>query len=242
MARNDTGFCPDFYVSRHPRGSTRAARRIMRAMSNIDYKRLEAARLQTDPFDYLVVPDCIGPQALRALNEDYPDIQHAGNLSTDELTYGAAFEQFLAEVQGPEFAAAIGRKFNLDLKESPTTVTVRKFCEQSDGNIHTDHRSKVITVLFYFNENWSISTGQLRLLRSPDNIDDYAAEVPPNGGTLLAFRRTDHSWHGHHPFIGERRMMQVNFLRSDRLSLLKQRVDRFGTRSAKKVLRVFGAS
>ena len=37
-------------------------------------------------------------------------------------------------------------------------------------------------------------------------------------------------------------MMQVNFLRSDRLSLLKQKVDRFGTRSAKKVLRAFGAS
>jgi hypothetical protein len=37
-------------------------------------------------------------------------------------------------------------------------------------------------------------------------------------------------------------MMQVNYLRSDKLSLLRQRVDRFGTRSAKKVLRAFGSS
>jgi SM-20-related protein len=211
-------------------------------MIYVDYPRLEDAELHTDPFDYLVVTDCIPPATLSSLNQDYPDIRHAGNMSTDDLTCGEIFSRFLEEVQGSEFAAAIGRKFNVDLSESPTTVTVRKFCEQSDGNIHTDHRSKVITVLFYFNENWKITTGQLRLLRSASNIEDYAAEVPPIGGTLLAFRRTDHSFHGHHPFIGERRMMQVNFLRSDRLSLLRQKVDRFGTQSAKKILRVFGAS
>jgi len=214
----------------------------MPLMNYIDYDRLNNTELHTDPFDYLVVPDCIPADALKELNAAYPDISHAGNMSTDDLTYGEAFGRFLDQVQGPEFAAAIGRKFDLDLSRNPTTVTVRKFCEQSDGNIHTDHRSKVITVLFYFNENWSITTGQLRLLRSEHNIEDYAAEVPPIGGTLLAFRRTDHSFHGHHPFIGERRMMQVNFLRSDRLSVLKQKVDRFGTQSAKKILRAFGAS
>jgi len=209
-------------------------------MTQIDYERLTAAELGTDPFDYLVVPGCIPPAALAEINRDYPAIDHAGNCSVEDLSYGPAFRRLLEEVEGPEFAAAIGAKFSLDLAHAPTTVTVRKYCEQSDGNIHTDHKSKVITVLFYFNEHWSGSTGQLRLLRSNHDLEDFAAEVPPLGGTLLAFRRTDHSWHGHHPFVGERRMIQVNFLRSDTLSLLKQRIDRFGTRTMKRALRVIG--
>ncbi len=215
---------------------------ILRAMSYIDYERINTAPLQTDPFDYLVVPDCIPPAPLTKINADYPLIDQPGNLSTEELTYGDEFASFLAEAQGPMLAKAIGEKFDLELETNPTTVTIRKFCERSDGNIHTDHRSKVITVLFYFNQDWTETTGQLRLLRSSSNIEDFAAEVPPIGGTLLAFRRTDHSFHGHHPFVGERRMMQVNYLRSDKLSLLRQKVDRFGTRSAKKVLRAFGSS
>ena len=79
---------------------------------------------------------------------------------------------------------------------------MRKFCESSDGNIHTDHKSKVITVLVYFNTDWDEQAGQLRLLRSRTDIEDYAAEVPPAGGTLLAFRRTRNSWHGHKRFVG----------------------------------------
>ena len=211
-------------------------------MDYIDYDRIQAAPLHTDPFDYLVVSDCIAPAPLTTINEDYPLIEEPGNLTVEDLSYGEDFASFLAEAQGSRLAAAIGEKFNLDLEASPTTVTIRKFCERSDGNIHTDHRSKVITVLFYFNQDWKETTGQLRLLRSNSNLEDYVAEVAPIGGTLLAFRRTDHSYHGHHPFVGERRMMQVNYLRSDKLSLLKQKVDRFGTRSAKKVLRAFGGS
>ena len=211
-------------------------------MSYIDYDRIAAASLGTDPFDYLVVPDALPASPLASINEDYPEITQPGNLTVEDLSYGDHFASFLAEAQGERLAQVIGEKFSLALADSPTTVTIRKFCERSDGNIHTDHKSKVITVLFYFNQDWSETTGQLRLLRSKDSLEDFAAEVPPIGGTLLAFRRTDHSYHGHHPFVGERRMMQVNYLRSDALSLLKQRVDRFGTRSAKKVLRAFGAS
>ena len=36
-------------------------------------------------------------------------------------------------------------------------------------------------------------------------------------------------------------MMQVNFLRSDRLSRWRQQIDRFGTRTMKKALRLFSA-
>lgn len=209
-------------------------------MLALDLQTIDAAELQTEPFDFLVVPDCVSPAALEATNRDYPQIERPGNLNLDGLSCGAAFKAFMDELQGPDLAERLGRKFSVELGQCPVTTTVRKFCEQSDGNIHTDHPSKVLTVLVYFNQAWSQNTGQLRMLRSATDIDDYAAEVPPLGGTLLAFRRTDHSWHGHQRFVGERRMVQMNYLRATRLALWKQQIDRFGTRVLKTTLRALG--
>lgn len=208
-------------------------------MSVLDLSALDAAPLQHDPFDFLVVPDCIRAPDLTAINQHYPEIDRPGNLNPEDTSFGPRFSSFLEELEGAEFADHLGRKFGVDLTGCPTTVTLRKFCERSDGNIHTDHPSKIITVLVYFNEGWSNPEGQLRMLRSSSDIEDFAAEVPPLGGTLLAFRRTDHSYHGHKSFVGERRMVQMNYVRSGRLSQWKQQIDRLGTRTMKKALRLF---
>jgi len=205
-------------------------------MSLININALRAAQLKTDPFDYLVVPGFLESEALTRVNRDYPAIDSAANHDLDNLTYGATFEQLIEELRSPTMARVLGEKFDMDLTSLPTTVTVRKFCERTDGNIHTDHKSKVITVLVYFNEQWEHADGQLRLLRSKDDIEDYAAQVPPLGGTLLAFRRTDHSWHGHTRFVGERRMVQINYLDQSPLAIAAQRISRFGTHFMKNVL------
>ena len=55
----------------------------------------------------------------------------------------------------------------------------------------------------------------LRLLNSPSNLDDMAMEVLPARGTLLAFLNTGNAWHGHKPFEGERRVIQLNWVRND---------------------------
>jgi len=205
-------------------------------MSLININALRASQLQTDPYDFLVVPGCLSADALAQVNADYPAIDTAANHALENLSYGAAFEALMDELRGATLATVLGEKFDMDLTSLPTTVTVRKFCERTDGNIHTDHKSKVITVLVYFNEHWEHEDGQLRLLRSKDDIEDYAAQVPPLGGTLLAFRRTDHSWHGHTRFVGERRMVQVNYLDQSPLAVAAQRISRFGTHFMKNVL------
>ena len=182
------------------------------------------------------MPGFLSADVLARVNRDYPDITTAANHALGGLSYGPAFASLMDELQQPALAEALGAKFDVDLAAMPITITVRKYCERTDGNIHTDHKSKVITVLVYFNEEWSHPEGRLRLLRSRDNLEDYAAEVPPLGGTLLAFRRTDHSWHGHTQFVGERRMVQLNYLQQSPLAVVAQRVSRFGTHFAKNVL------
>lgn len=205
-------------------------------MSLINLEALRAAKLETEPFDYLVVPNIFNERVLTRVNADYPKIDSAANHVLEGLSYGPSFEALMAELQGHALASQLGEMFDMDLPSLPTTVTVRKFCERTDGNIHTDHKSKVLTVLVYFNEQWEHDEGQLRLLNSKDDIENYAAQVSPLGGTLLAFRRTDHSWHGHTRFVGERRMVQVNYLDQSPMAIAAQRVSRFGTHFMKNVL------
>jgi hypothetical protein len=105
-------------------------------------------------------------------------------------------------------------KFGIDLTGRPVMVTVRGQSGTRDGNIHTDAATKLITALIYMNPHWEESGGCLRLLRSPTDIEDVIIEVPPSEGTLVAFRRSDNSYHGHKPFIGPRRVIQLNWVSS----------------------------
>jgi hypothetical protein len=102
-------------------------------------------------------------------------------------------------------------KFAIDLTGRPTLITVRARTRANDGQIHTDTGTKLITALIYFNRNWEADGGRLRILRR-QKLDDYAEEVSPFAGTLLAFRRSEKSWHGHEPFEGPRRAIQLNWV------------------------------
>jgi SM-20-related protein len=178
-----------------------------------DFAAFDATPLVRDPFDYLIVPKFLRPGALEALNRDFPPIEGPSNYAPERLIYGPAFAALVEALRGHAFAAHLESKFQLDLSGCATTIGIRRFCEATDGNIHTDHKSKLITVLLYFNEDWPHEGGRLRMVRSATDLEDYAAEVDPSGGSLLAFRRTDRSFHGHKPFVGERRILQLSYTR-----------------------------
>jgi hypothetical protein len=180
----------------------------------LDLPALGRASRVDKPFPYLIVPGFLLPAASAAVAADFPDIREAGSFPLGDLVFGARFREFLSELEGPEFRAAIEKAFDIDLTDRPTMVTVRGHARPRDGRIHNDSRTKLITVLVYMNEAWEAAGGRLRLLRSPDDLDDVVAEVPPQAGTLLAFRVTENSWHGHLPVTGPRRVVQLNWVES----------------------------
>ena len=49
------------------------------------------------------------------------------------------------------FRETFEEKFELDLTGRPTITTVRGRCDPGDGKIHTDSKTKIITVLIYMN-------------------------------------------------------------------------------------------
>ena len=181
-------------------------------MSFIDLDRLAHTPLAKDPCEFVVVPGFVRPEKLAAIRESYPKIEKPGSFPLRELSYGDGFAAFLAELEGAEFRKAIEAKFGVDLAGRPSMVTVRGQCGERDGNIHTDSKSKIITVLIYLNEPWEPQGGRLRLLRSGRDLEDYAVEVPPEGGLMLAFRRSERSFHGHKLFIGPRKVVQFNWV------------------------------
>jgi hypothetical protein len=186
-------------------------------MSMFDFEAFQRTPLQRDPCDFIVVPGFVKPDALDAINRDYPKITKAGNFPTEGLDYGAGFQAMLDELNRPETKQHFATKFDMDLSECPLQLGVRKYSDTADGNIHNDSRSKRLTVLIYFNEEWHEPGGQLRLLRNPDDMEDYVVEVPPVGGALLAFRRNEKSFHGFPIYVGERRSVQFYWVKPERL-------------------------
>jgi SM-20-related protein len=196
-------------------------------LRSLDLEALKAVPLIREPFQYFVVPGCVRPESRAKINADYPKISEGGSFPVAQLSYGAAFREFLDDLESEEFREAFEEKFDLDLAGRPTTITVRGQCSPKDGRIHTDTTSKIITILIYMNPAWEHPGGRLRLLKSADNLDDAIMEVPPAEGTLLAFKRADNSWHGHKPFVGERRVIQFNWVTSEgdrRLAMLRHHV------------------
>jgi len=179
----------------------------------LDLDRLRAAPLERDPFDFIVVEEFVPAAALPAILADFPAVRGAGSFPIKSLEYGVAFAGLVAALTGRPLAQAMAEKFGVDLLDRPTMLTVRGFGDAGDGRIHTDSASKIITLLLYMNAAWEPSGGRLRVLRGPGDLEDCAREVAPLAGTMLAFRRSARSFHGHRPHVGERRVLQLNWVR-----------------------------
>ncbi|HWX89614.1 MAG TPA: hypothetical protein VNY75_04870, partial [Rhizomicrobium sp.] len=71
----------------------------MRALP-IDLEAFEAAPLTREPFAFVLVPHFVKPEAMAAINADYPLVDHPGSFPLPTLNYGPAFAAFIAAIQG----------------------------------------------------------------------------------------------------------------------------------------------
>ncbi|MGI9488451.1 MAG: 2OG-Fe(II) oxygenase [Geminicoccaceae bacterium] len=181
-------------------------------MSLLNIDAFQKALLEKEPFEYLTVPGFVREANLAAILADYPRIEKGGSYPLIALDYGAVFSALCDELQGESLRDAFAEKFDMDLADRPTTLTVRGRCRPKDGQIHTDSDTKLITVLVYLNESWDADGGRLRLLRSKDSLDDPITEVPPEAGSMVCFRNRKNAWHGHCSFDGVRRVLQLNWV------------------------------
>ena len=202
-------------------------------MISLDYQKLAETPVQTEPFPHIVVPDFVPPDSLRAVLADMPPLHRRGSFPPDSVRLGPAARDLVREMEGDLLRDLIAACFDLNLTDAPTMLTLRGWTSERDGRIHTDSTAKRVTALLYLNpetEAFGRQDGCLRLLRSPNDLEDFAIEVPPVNGTLLVFPNGASAWHGHRRFVGQRYSMQLNYMTTDdkaRSELRRHRISAF---------------
>jgi len=202
-------------------------------MIDLNYAALTAGPVMRDPYPHIVVPGFVPADELAAVVADLPDMPRGGSFPPASLRLGPKAQALMQALEGQEFRAAIAGLFGLDLDDAPIMITLRGRTREKDGRIHCDSTAKRVTVLLYLNPQtaaWERQDGCLRLLRGPDDIEDYAVEVPPVNGTLLVFPNGPTTWHGHRPFVGQRYAIQLNYMTNDdaaRSELRRHRLSAF---------------
>jgi SM-20-related protein len=202
-------------------------------MIELDYARLIATPVASDPFPHVVVPGFVPRATLDTVLADLPPLGKRGSFPIDAVKLGPNAAALMHALEGPVLRTAIEGLFGLDLRQSPTMVTLRGWTSDRDGRIHCDSLAKRVTVLLYLNREtdaWSRQEGCLRLLRGPKDLEDFAVEVPPVNGTLLVFPNGPTTWHGHRQFVGQRYSVQLNYMTTDdkaRSELRRHRISAF---------------
>lgn len=196
-------------------------------MNTLDLDRIAAAEVRQEPYPYFVVEGALRAEVADKVAADFPKIDRAGVVSSRETQPGPAFATLLDELEGDAFRSLIAGKMAVDLDGLDTKINVRGHARRTDGNIHTDTPTKAVTVLLYFNRDEEASDTGLRILNNSHDLDDYAAECPPLLGNMLVFKVTPDCWHGHKPFEGERKSLQLNYLSGLERTRKHERMRRF---------------
>ncbi len=200
---------------------------------------LRASAVATDPFPFFVTPNFLAREDVDAAVRDFPRIDMGGLFVPKSFPYGPVFAKLLKELEGPQVRRIVEEKLKIDLEGRPTMVTLRGNCQAKDGRIHADATFKLATLLLYLNEGWADMGGRLRALRSGIDIENYAAEVAPEGGLAFCFKVQPNSWHGRKPFIGRRRYVMLNYC-TDQESRDREVARHRWSNRVKKVERLFG--
>ena len=176
----------------------------------LDAAAIDAAPLQTTPYEYAFVPAAIPNRFLDEVLADAPAIPDRGSYGLPDLKRGHRFEAVLQDLLSDRFRHLVERKMGLDLSNNPPVILMmgNTSGNYNEGYAHPDSRHKIVTVIVGFTREWPYERGRLRILNGPDR-NDYAFEFSPEFGSMLMFKVSDKSWHGFLPQKGPRMSLQL---------------------------------
>ena len=185
----------------------------------LNFELIKKAEINSEFYPFFTVQDVfLNKVDHNRITKDFPSINKGGSFPSDSVSYGKSIQSLIDSLEGDQMRDILENKFQVDLKDKPVVSTFRGYSRMKDGKIHSDSKTKIITVLLYLNENWDESIGLLRMLKEKDNIDNYIIEIPASMGSMVAFKVTNNCWHGFIPFEGKRCSIQLNYLYTEALS------------------------
>ena len=167
----------------------------------IDFNKLQSAEVDKTYYPFFSLDNCLlDNSSCFALPKDFPDIKSGGSIPPSSINLEESIKKLISDLESEEMKAILEEKLNVDLSNSEIVTTLRGFSRKKDGKIHTDSKSKIITLLLYLNESWEYETGKLRMLKNEENLDDFIKEIPATLGSIVAFKVTENCFHGFLPF------------------------------------------
>ena len=194
----------------------------------IDLNSIKSAPINESFFPFFSVLNCITKEG-KALPQNFPDLNKGGSYPSDMPGLSPVMENLIAEIESTEMQEALSEKFGINLDDVEVVTTIRGYSRLKDGQIHTDSKTKVLTLLLYLNESWEENTGLLRMLKNNHDLEDFIEEIPATLGSLVVFKVTENCWHGFHPFEGKRLSLQMNYIKKESVSqhLMRHRLSSF---------------
>ena len=190
----------------------------------LNFELIKKAEINSEFYPFFTVQDAfLNKQDHKKIATDFPKINKGGSFPSDSVSYGQSIQSMLDSLEGDQMRNILENKFQVDLQDKPVVSTFRGYSRMKDGKIHSDSKTKIITVLLYLNKNWDKGSGLLRMLREENNIDNYITEIPASMGSMVAFKVTNNCWHGFIPYEGKRCSIQLNYLYKEALSQHKIR-------------------
>ena len=179
----------------------------------IDFNKLQSVEVDKTHYPFFALNNClIDNPSSTALARDFPDIESGGSIPPSSIDLEESIKKLISDLESQEMKTILEEKLNVDLSNAEKVTTLRGYSRKKDGKIHTDSKSKIITLLLYLNESWEYETGKLRMLKNGENLDDFIKEIPATLGSVVAFKVTENCFHGFLPFEGKRQSIQMNYV------------------------------
>lgn len=212
----------------------------------IDLTRIVAQPLSVEPYQWALVDGIFSPADGNALAVSFPRdnfktvqgydgekgyeyearalIGMGAGVPSHHEYLSPAWQKLADDLLSPAYRAAMSRLTGLDLAGLPVEVNVFHYGASAWLGPHADLADKVVTHVFYFNDDWKDEDGGcLTILRAPE-MSAVAANIPPLIGNSVILVRSENSWHAvsrvREGSQSSRRSMTVTFYRPGSISTM----------------------
>ena len=145
----------------------------------IDLNSIESAPINESFFPFFSVLNCITEEG-KVLPQNFPDLVKGGSYPSNMPGLSPVMESLIAEIESNEMQETLSKKFGINLDDVEVVTTIRGYSRLKDGKIHTDSKTKVLTLLLYLNESWEENTGLLRMLKNNHAVSYTHLTLPTN--------------------------------------------------------------
>jgi hypothetical protein len=198
----------------------------------VNTSRLRGEVLQEDPFEWLSCASFLDEDVAFQLARRFPidglsistaigsRFESRSLISDGVIDYSWNCEnqdwiEFAKYLISKDYHDLISDVMKIDLANCTTSAAICRYRTDSFNGAHTDRSHRVVSQIIYLNRVWMRAWGgDFLILRAPD-ISAVASRVAPAFNTMVAFIRSERSWHAVAPLSPgsdvERRSILIHF-------------------------------